>query len=366
MNKKKTITACAGIFVAGVLTGSLITGLVIKQPWVKKTKEKKESTSVPGREYDVQKCVTLGDYDGIKVSLAVSQEDIDSEIENLQEEYTTYEKKKGKIQDGDQVYADYEGYIDGKRVDDTCGSDYIEIGGDEWLPGFAEKLVGAETGKQVKFKINVPEGTYGDDSIDGKQVTFQVTVQYICGEAIVPEYNDDFVKSISEYKTVKEYNAHLKKQLLEENEADKAEYAWTDVLDGCKVKRYPEDLMEDAKQEVLQGYYDMADLYSMSHDEIFTSFGRKDEQDFVDHDLDELAKDTVKEVLVTEAIAQKEGINYSDKDYESVVEEEYSYNTDSYGSKAEYEKKNRTYLKRLSLTKAVKEWISDHASFLKE
>ena len=116
---------------------------------------------------------------------------------------------------------------------------------------------------------------------------------------------------------------------------------------------------------MLQGYYDMADMYGMSHDEIFQSWGSENEEDFVKNELDEQAKQAVKEKLVVEAIAKAEGINYSDKEYKDLVAEEYQYNTEKYDSEAEYEKKNRESLKDNALSSAVQKWITKHATFTK-
>lgn len=362
----KQIASYGGVFVVGVLIGGLVIALAWKQPWKHSGFAKKTEVETASGDYNVQDCIELGDYDGITVSIAVTQDDIDAEIESLQEEYTTYEEKKGTVQDGDMIYADFAGYVNGKEVEDTSDTDYIEIGAEDWLEGFAEAFIGAKTGKEFSFDLDIPEGTYDNDEVDGKTVTFKATVKYICGEEIVPEYNDEFVQSISEYKTVEEYNAYLKSELAEEYETDKAEYAWYDVTDASKVITYPDDLMTAAKEQVLQEYYDMADLYGMSHDEIFQTFGMEDEQDFVDSELEELAQDTVKEKLVVLAIAEKENINYTEDEYESIVEEEYSYNSESYDSQEEYEKDDRAYLEDLALQEAVKNWITERANFTTE
>ncbi|MCH5268819.1 MAG: hypothetical protein J1E62_10830 [Lachnospiraceae bacterium] len=360
-SKKKgtAILLSCGMFALGLAFGIGGTLLVQKKPWV----GKEDGNALPKRSFDVDKCVTLGEYDGIKVSLAASQEDIQSEIDTLIEDNTTYVKKKGTVTETDMVYAKFDGYIDNKIAEDTCGEDYVDIASDDFVEGFATAFVGAKTGKEFSFKVTIPEGTYGDDTIDGKEVTFKATVKYICGDSIVPEWDDTFVQSISDFKTTKEYEAQIKEEIEAENQDSKEDFAWTDVLEGSKVNEYPEELMEEAKKEVLQGYYDMADMYGMSHDEIFQAWGRENEADFVRQDLNELAKDTVKEILVTEAIAKAEGINYSDEEYKEMLDEEYEYNTDTYDSKKEYEKENKAYLQRMVLMTKVQEWIAEHAEF---
>ena len=308
--------------------------------------------------------VKLGDYNGITVSLKVTKDDLEAEIENLLAEHTTYEQLQGTAVDGDLVYASFEGYVDGVRMDTVCGEDYVDIGAGEWVDGFESGLIGATTGTPVSFAVTIPQDYYGDDSVDGKEVEFHVTVQYICGEEIVPEYNDDFIQSISKkYSTVKEYNAHLRKSLAKDYEANRAEYVWTDVLTGCKVKKYPEDILRLSEQEVLNGYYGMADLYGCSHDEIFASLGYEDEEDFKATDLEELAKETAKEYLVSGEIADREGIHYTGEDYQEVLEEEYSYVEGQYESQEAYEAADRERLEKLALMKAVKDWLAQRAEY---
>ena len=114
------------------------------------------------KDFNPMDYITLGDYKGMKVSLAVSQDDIQSEIDSILEEYTSYKKMSGVVKMGDMIHATFDGYIDGKRADSTCGSDYIHIGSGEWLPGFEDAIIGVKTGDNKKFTLDIPEGTYGD------------------------------------------------------------------------------------------------------------------------------------------------------------------------------------------------------------
>lgn len=351
-----------GIMVVGVLIGVLI----VKQPWKNiAIKNNKASTLFSGN-YNAEKYLKLGQYKGVTASLTVTQEDIDSAIDDFLEENTKYEEKQGTVQDGDMIYVVFDGYVDGEKVENACGNDYVEVGAGEWFEGFEEAYIGAQTGKEISFELDVPKETFGYEDIDGHKVSFKATVKYICGEEIVPEYNDDLVQSVTEFKTTAEYEENLRKELAEENEADKAEVSWTEVVENTEVKKYPKDLMKAARKQVLEEYYSMADLYGVSHDEIFQYFGMEDEQDFINTDLEELAQDTVKEQLIVVAIAEKEKIEYSDADYKAVLKEEYEYNEEEYDSQKAYEKKNKDYLVELTMTTVVKDWIADHANFIRD
>lgn len=315
-------------------------------------------------DYNPAEYVKLGKYVGLQISLAVTEEDIKDEVDTVLEDHITYEQVAGTTESGQKIYADYEGYVDGQRMDVTCGSDYVELGSGDWPEGFEANLIGASTGETKIFTIPVPEGTYGDETVDGKEIEYHVAIQYICGREIKPEYTDEFVQSISKkYKTTEEYTEYLRQKLKKENDEQKEEYAWSEVVQKAKAKKYPKSLLEDAKKEVLQGYYDMALVYGCSREEIFPQFGYESEQDFADTDLKPLAKDTAKEYLVAEAIAAKEGISYTEEQYQKYLEEQYSGMTDKYDTAEAYEEDNKMYLEHQVLMEQVKAWISDRTEY---
>ena len=357
-DKKKYIIAGIGavlLLSIGVFIGTIVANKAEKKP------------GTAERDYNILDCINVGNYKDLKVSLAVTDEDIDTEIESTLEEQTTYERKDGTVQDGDMIYADIVGYVDNKRADDTCTEDYVIIGSGDWLEGFESSLIGAKTGETAEFDVDVPKGSFGNDEVDGKTVHYKVKVEYICGDEIVPEFNDDFVQSISdECNTTDEYREYLKKELLKENETDKNDMAWNELLDKCKVKKYPEDMMEEAEDTVMQGYYDMAELYGCSKDEVFTSFGYESEEDFRATDLEYLKKDTVKENLLALAMAELENIEYTQEEYDEVLSEEYSYCEDSYSSKDKYEEENKGYVQNIALQNKVKEWLGENLTFITE
>lgn len=357
-NKKNAGLLFLGVLAVGLFVGCALILAQLLRP-DRKAEEQAKEEEKPQQETQVK----LGKYKGIQVSLKVTQEDLDAEIENIREEHATYEKLSGTVADGDLVYAEFEGYVNGVKADITCGRDYVEVGSGEWV--FENGLIGAVAGEDSSFVVTVPENYYQDPSVDGQDVEFRVRVEYICGKKILPKYNDDFVQSISKkYNTVKEYNAHLKKSIAADYQENRAEYVWPEVMVACKVKNYPEELLKEAEQEVLQGYYDMADIYGITREEAFVSFGYQGEEDFRENGLEELAEETAKEYLVAQAIAEAEGITYDDKDYQEVVEEEYSYVEENYDSQQSYEAANQKLLQQKTQVKVVKDWLAEHAEYV--
>lgn len=371
-NRKKKLF-CIIFFVIGLFVGGFAAFGYLKYKEGDKgdKKEEKEASTddleeIVIEDYNANECVKLGTYKGLTISLAPTEDDLQYEIDSLIEEHTEYEQKKGMAQEGDMVFAEFEGYIDGKKMDTTCGEDYVEIGSGLWVNGFEDAIIGMQCGQEKEFSVQIPDGYYGDEEIDGHTVDFKLTLKYICGESIVPEYNDEFVRSISNYKTTKEYDAYLKKKLLDESEDEKLEYVWSEVMEASKVEKYPKTLLAASRKEVLQGYYNLADMQGMSHDEIFQSWGCEDEKDFVKTQLPDLEKDTAKEMLVAKAIAENEKLSYTTEDYEDLLKEEYENNSDVYDSKEAYEKENKNYLEKTALMNVVKEWLGEQTNYTKK
>lgn len=330
----------------------------------KETEEIEKTEDTTGARKDYVDCITLGEYKGRTVSLGVTEDDLQNAVSSVLDEYTTYKQvKKGKASQGDMLYASYELYCAGERVQQLCGENFVEIGVGEWPAGFEEAFVGMQPGETKKISLTIPEGFFGDGAVDGRKVEYKIKLIYICGEAIVPQYDDEFVSSISDCKTVEEYNERLKAELREDNEDSKEEFAWSEALEDCTVEEYPEELMETAREENLQDYYNMAELYGQSPEEIFQMVGCANEEEFKETQLEELAKDSVKEILFANAVAYDEKLEYTETEYQKLVQEEYEYYKSSYSSKEDFERKNENRLKNGALIATAKRFVSEHTTY---
>lgn len=309
-------------------------------------KEEKEVTKDP------LECVELGEYKGLQVSVEPTEEDLKYAIEDALDENSTDEELEGVVAEGDTIYCSFEATVDGKPYEDGTGEDYVEIGSGDWVEGFESGLVGVKTGETKTLNLKFPEDY--DETVGGKDVTFVVNVKYILGETIVPEYNEEFVKSVSDCKTIEEYEKQLKEEIRQENEDCKAELAWEQVVANANITAYPTALVEQSKSVVAKGYEDMAEMYGMTLDEIMAEWGVSEE------DFDEMANEEVADIMIAMAIADKEKIEVTDEEYQSYLEEEYSY-YDTYDSIEAFEKEMGEYIKNMSLVSKVTDWVGESA-----
>lgn len=158
--------------------------------------------------------VKLGEYKGLsayKAPVKVTADDVKKELESIQ-------KRNGRIVDvereaklGDTVKIDFDGYRDGKRFDGGKAEGYeLTLGSGSFVPGFEEQLVGMKAGDEKDIDITFPEDYTKE--LAGAAVVFKVKVHEV-KETQLPALDDEFAKDVSEFDTLKDYKASIKKDL---------------------------------------------------------------------------------------------------------------------------------------------------------
>lgn len=121
----------------------------------------------------------------------VSDEDVDTMIENLQKQRQEFADKEGKADDGDQVTFDFEGTIDGEKFDGGSAEDFkLIIGSNQMIPGFEDGIKGMSAGDEKTIDVTFPE-EYQAEELAGKEAQFKINVKKV-EEAKLPELNEEF------------------------------------------------------------------------------------------------------------------------------------------------------------------------------
>lgn len=96
---------------------------------------------------------------------------------------------------GEVVTVDFEGKIDGVPFEGGAGTDTpVELGGEGFIPGFAEQLEGVRPGDTKVLNVTFPE-SYGKAELAGKPATFDITVKQVSSQTI-PPIDDDLAKKL--------------------------------------------------------------------------------------------------------------------------------------------------------------------------
>ena len=305
--------------------------------------------------------VTLGEYKGLDVQLIkaeVTDDMVDDEIDMLLEDNAVYTPISDRgAAEGDTVNINYTGKIDGQEFDGGSAEDFeLELGSGYLLDDLESQIVGMKSGETKDLNVSVPadyiEDTVEEDAPD-KDAVFTVTVNSV-SEKSLPEYSDEFIAGVTDYKTTAEYEEGTKKELLASLESDNRSTAGMDalsqVMENSTFNGYPQELYDSCKQE----YDAMNEMYA-------EMLG----VDVADLDTDEeetksTIESIVNEKMVCAAIAAAENISVSDEEYQKYLEDNYALY--DYASAAEYEEtESKESLMNEILTEKIYNFLIDNA-----
>ena len=276
---------------------------------------------------DYDKYVKLGDYKGLtytKEKIKVTDKEVKAEIDNrLAAKATTKDSKKGTVKDGDNVNISYVGKIDGKKFDGGSADNYtLTIGSGTFIDGFEEGLVGKKVGEKVTLDLKFPKD-YNNKEVAGKDVTFEVTIN---SKQVTntPKYDEEFIKANSDYDNKEDYEASVKKDLTENKQKSAEDTAkqtlWSEAVENAEVKKYPEDSIKTEQKAIIEQYKVMAQNYNMEWEDFLKTYMQTTDKEFKKQ-AKTYAESVAKQKLVLYAIADKEDLKISDKDYKARLEE---------------------------------------------
>ena len=165
--------------------------------------------------------VKLGEYKGLtaeKEEIKVSADDVKERLNEMAERNARLVSVDRKAKKGDIAVIDFEGFDNGEAFEGGKGENYeLELGSGSFVPGFEDQVIGMKAGEEKDIDITFPENYHED--LAGKAVVFKVKVHEV-KEKEVPEMDDEFAKDVSEFDTLKDLKADLKKKITEERQKD--------------------------------------------------------------------------------------------------------------------------------------------------
>ncbi|AWT48344.1 trigger factor [Psychrobacter sp. YP14] len=123
----------------------------------------------------------------------ITDEDVDTMIENLRKQRQEFAEKEGAADEGDQVTFDFEGSIDGEKFEGGSAEDFkLVLGSGQMIPGFEDGIKGLAAGEEKTIDVTFPED-YQAENLAGKEAQFKINVKKV-EEAKLPEINDEFLE----------------------------------------------------------------------------------------------------------------------------------------------------------------------------
>lgn len=297
---------------------------IVSRPTIDVEQLEKDKPFIYTAEVALKPPVEVGKYKGIKVEpvdTTVTDEEVEEEIGNeLKKNARQVEISDRPAKNGDIVYIDYSGSVDGEIFDGGTAEDQrLELGTHTFIDNFEEQIEGHSIGDEFDVNVTFPE-KYQEKSLAGKAAVFEVKLKGIT-EKQIPELDDDFVSDVSEFETVDEFRADIRKTL-----EDRKTVAARNKKEDEAVKA----LVEDSRLEIPQAMIDTeADQLIQNYDNRLRSQGFGLSQymkytgmtiDSLRDDMKEQAKLNIESRLVLEAVADAENITISDEEYEEELQ----------------------------------------------
>lgn len=310
--------------------------------------------------------VVLGEYKGVeieKVSYEVTDADVEAELEksrDMNSRMVTVEDRA--VQNGDTLTIDYAGFVGDHQFEGgTAENQTLVIGSNRFIPGFEEQLIGAALNEETTVNVTFPE-EYHADELAGKEAQFKVTVKGIKAKEM-PALDDEFAKDTSEFDTLDELKADIRKRLEEANEKkasnEQRDKVVTALVDKCEID-IPQVMIESEINDMLRDF-DYQLRYQGLDLEKYLQFSGSTIQDLRGQMQEDAAR-RVKTSLTVEAVCKAQGIETSDADVESELEKlAESQKTTVDKIRPTFARDNYAYLKDMILSRKTVDFLVEQA-----
>ena len=273
--------------------------------------------------------VTLGSYKGLKVAreaVEVTKEEIDAEIARLCANNAELIVKDTEAKLGDTTVIDFKGFVDGKEFDGGSAENFaLELGSNQFVPGFEEQLVGTKAGESKDVVVTFP--TQYVPELAGKEATFKVTVNEV-KEKKVPELNEDLVAELNYegVKTVEDLTNKVSADVKtkKENQAKNAqiEEILKQIRESSTIS-IGEKIIEKEVESMKENFKKQVEQNGLTIDQYYQITGQK-EEDTV-KSMRAQAELNLKNFLVISEISKLENIkveqNELDAEYQKIADQ---------------------------------------------
>ena len=198
------------------------------------------------------------DYSALKLKKLVAEpndKDIDDALSKLAEQHKGSEpissKRASKI--GDILVIDFVGSVDGEKFDGgSAEGHHLELGSNQFIPGFEEQLVGKKAGASVKVEVKFPEN-YSQANLSGKNAFFDTKIKEIRQSTKV-KIDDDFAKlfGLEELSALRDALKTQIEQELEQTTKARLKRELLDKLEDVKPFDVPQSMSDQEYASICQ------------------------------------------------------------------------------------------------------------------
>ncbi|WP_045000107.1 trigger factor [Shuttleworthella satelles] len=302
---------------------------IASQPKINIEQLEKGKNFIFTAEVAVKPEVKLADYKGIevtKIDTDVTDDEVNTEIDLERNKNSRTVTVDRAIEKGDTANINFEGFVDGQAFDGGKGENYdLKIGSGSFIDNFEDQLIGHRAGDELEVNVTFPEN-YQEKSLAGKAASFKVKVNEVKTTEL-PDLDDEFAQDVSEFDSLDEYKADVRKK-LEERKKEQAKRTQQDEavakLAEASEMEIPDPMVDFQLDQMMNEFSQNMAQQGLSMQQYLQFTGMNMAQFREQARPDALSR--IQSSLVLEALAKAEGLVASDED----VEEELKKMADSY------------------------------------
>lgn len=300
---------------------------VVAQPKIEVVSMEKGQDWTINAEVVTKPEVKLGAYKDLSVSVDVTKEvtdeEVDAKVERERNNLAELVLKDGPAEDGDTVVIDFVGSVDGVEFDGGKGENFsLGLGSGQFIPGFEDQLVGHSAGEEVRVEVTFPEDYQAAD-LAGKPALFVTKIHEVKAKE-VPELDDELAKDLDEeVDTLAELKEKYRKELASAKEIafdDAVEAAaLTLAVENAEIVDLPEEMVHEEVHRSVNEFLGGMQQQGISPDMYFQITGTTREDLHKQHEVE--AEKRTKTNLVVEAVAKAEGFEASAEEIDAEIAE---------------------------------------------
>ena len=269
-------------------------------------------------EVEVRPEVKLGSYKDLDLKVEIAPTDkkaFDNAIDNFLNQNSSLELVLDRpSSDTDIVVFDFDGTCEGEKIQGGSAKGYaLDLAHSNFIPGFAEQLVGHNIKEQFDINVKFPEN-YHDEKLRGKDATFSIKLNEI-KQRVIPELTDDFVKKASKFSTVEELKEDIQKYLENQKESMKKSGAQDAIfrsLNQSTAVEIPQGMINREVNALISDYRQRLTAQGVDWARFVQSQGG--ENAFIAA-LSQEARVRIKNSLIIDKISKEENITVEQADF---------------------------------------------------
>jgi len=259
------------------------------------------------------KVKTYKGLEGVRFPIEVPVDRVEDEIERLRVTVAELTPVERAAQQDDFLVIDFTGTIDGVEIEGGRGIDHgVELGAGRLLGDLERGIEGMSVGEERDVTVVFPPN-YGEPGLAGQQAVFHVVLKDV-KERVLPELDDEFAMSVSEFDTLAELRADIEGRIREVVERESDAIYRGSVLDELSRQLetgVPEALVRSRMAALTRDLIDSLAARGVTTEQYLRLTGQTSEE--LVEQLRPQAEDAVRKDLALEAVAEDEQIEISDE-----------------------------------------------------